>query len=439
MLFTLDETGEFTLVTDSFAELLGTTRDDLVGRSLADVVAEPAAADRLLARTGASEAETTLVSVGDPGVEIPSRLSVAPFESPVGGGVVGTVRDIRELRAARREASQQRRRFTELFGSLTDPLVELEFGDGAELVTVNEPFVELAGVDADRLGGTPLDDADGLLPPALVDALEAVRDATEPVERELSLQSDDGPQSYLLRSVPYQSDGPERAFVVMTDVTELKRQETHLRVLHRLLRHNLRNQTNVIRGYADLIGRQADDDRVRSFSEQIEAAVDSLIDTSETAKSIQSVLETDEIAHRSLPAPDLVDRLEQLVESAVPEAPVRIDVDADTDVPYDDAVESALVELLDNAVTHGTPDADSTVTLSVRDRAETVRIAVTDDGSGIPDAEWAVVAGDREITQLQHSSGLGLWLAKWVAQRHGGTIRRLPADDGTTIAIDLPA
>jgi signal transduction histidine kinase len=50
-----------------------------------------------------------------------------------------------------------------------------------------------------------------------------------------------------------------------------------------------------------------------------------------------------------------------------------------------------------------------------------------------------VVAGDREITQLQHASGLGLWLAKWVADRHGGDLELLAASpDGTTVAIDLP-
>lgn len=50
-----------------------------------------------------------------------------------------------------------------------------------------------------------------------------------------------------------------------------------------------------------------------------------------------------------------------------------------------------------------------------------------------------MVAGDREITQLQHASGLGLWLAKWVADRHGGDLELLAASpDGTTVAIDLP-
>ena len=78
--------------------------------------------------------------------------------------------------------------------------------------------------------------------------------------------------------------------------------------------------------------------------------------------------------------------------------------------------------------------------VTITDRPDgRVRIAVTDDGPGIPDEEWAVVAGDSEITQLQHASGLGLWLVKWVADRHGGDLTRLDVgSDGATVAVDLP-
>jgi signal transduction histidine kinase len=68
-----------------------------------------------------------------------------------------------------------------------------------------------------------------------------------------------------------------------------------------------------------------------------------------------------------------------------------------------------------------------------------VRIAVSDDGDGIPEAQWNLLTGDREITQLQHGDGLGLWLVKWVVDRHGGRLRLDEADDdGTTISLHFP-
>jgi signal transduction histidine kinase len=98
----------------------------------------------------------------------------------------------------------------------------------------------------------------------------------------------------------------------------------------------------------------------------------------------------------------------------------------------------ALLELVDNAIEH-TP-GDSRVTVEFTDGPDdAVRIAVHDDGPGIPREEWDIVTGDREITQLQHASGLGLWLVKWVADTHGGTLSlERTGADGSTVAIDLP-
>jgi signal transduction histidine kinase len=46
--------------------------------------------------------------------------------------------------------------------------------------------------------------------------------------------------------------------------------------------------------------------------------------------------------------------------------------------------------------------------LNVHDVATDVTDDVADDGPGIPDDERTVIAGETEITQLKHGSGLGL-------------------------------
>ena len=439
MLFTLDADGTFTLVTESFAAMLGRTRSELVDTPVADVVADDGVAELIASPPAGSHVTETELRSRE-GFEIPTRISVSPISDAAVDGVVGTVQDIRELRLAEQEASRQRRRFTELFGSLTDPLVEVSFDpDGPTVETANDQFAALSDVDGDDLRGSPIDDVADALPAPLAEALDAVTTRHERIEREIEVQTDAGVRFYLLRSVPYRDDDGDHAFVVLTDVTEVRQQGTHLRVLHRLLRHNLRNQTNVIHGRAELIEREALDGQVAAHAERIAEASRSLLDTSETAQSVQRILRADRVDADPLPAADLRDRIESVVASLGSEVGVDVDVDVDTDarIPYDEPIESALTELLDNALEHGTPEERVTVTVS--DRSDRVRIAVADDGPGIPDAEWAVVAGDREITQLQHASGLGLWLAKWVADRHGGDLELLAAGpDGTTVAIDLP-
>lgn len=439
MLFTLDADGTFTLVTESFAATLGRTRAELVDTRIDDVLADETVAELIASPpAGSHVTETELLSRD--GGEIPTRISVSPISDTVVDGVVGTVQDIRELRLAEQEASRQRRRFTELFGSLTDPLVELSFGTaGPTINTANDQFVALSTVSGDELRDARLEAVADALPDPIAEALEEIATRRGQIEREIRIRTDTGVQFYLLRSVPYRNNNGEHAFVVLTDITEVRHQGTHLQVLHRLLRHNLRNQTNVIRGRAELIETDAADPQIAAHADQIAKASQSLLNTSETAQSVQQILRADRVDPEALPAADLRDRFERIVTSLGPAADVRIEINTDTPVPYDDPIESAITELLDNAVEHGTPGGDTPVTITVSDHDDRVRIAVADDGPGLPDAEWAVVAGDREITQLQHASGLGLWLVKWVADRHGGDLELLAAGtDGTTVAIDLP-
>lgn len=61
---------------------------------------------------------------------------------------------------------------------------------------------------------------------------------------------------------------------------------------------------------------------------------------------------------------------------------------------------------------------------------------VADKGPGIGPDERAVILSGEE-TPLQHGSGVGLWLVKWVVRNVGGTLS-FGDGPGTTVEIELP-
>ena len=103
----------------------------------------------------------------------------------------------------------------------------------------------------------------------------------------------------------------------------------------------------------------------------------------------------------------------------------------------DELLELAVENLLENAVEHGSSAVEIEIAPAGTDPAAWVDVAVRDGGPGIPDRERAVVGGDREITQVDHSRGLGLWVTRWVLEGVGGRLVFGDQSDGGSVALRL--
>lgn len=101
-----------------------------------------------------------------------------------------------------------------------------------------------------------------------------------------------------------------------------------------------------------------------------------------------------------------------------------------------------VANLLANARTH-TPDG-TRVTTSVRPEGEWVRVAVHDDGPGVPDALQPNVferfaRGDDARNRAGGSTGLGLSIVAAVSRAHGGRVELDSKPGDTTFSLLLPA
>lgn len=104
-----------------------------------------------------------------------------------------------------------------------------------------------------------------------------------------------------------------------------------------------------------------------------------------------------------------------------------------------DRLRQVIANLVDNALKYSA----GTVRLAATERELTVRITVSDDGPGIPDADFdRVFEKFFRLDPAQRNgvggTGLGLYIARELTQRMGGRIGLLPRTGGTTIFVDLP-
>ena len=325
-------------------------------------------------------------------------------------------------------------RFERLFNELNEAVVEFELVDGDPvIIQANATFTETFGHGTDSLSGVSLND---LIVPtdrrAEAEQFDQQTAAGETNAAVVERVTADGRRQFVYRSVPIEND---HGFAIYTDVTTELRRERHLDVLQRVLRHNLRNDVNVIDGQAEKIRELTDNEEIRDAANSISDTACGLARLSEEAKTVDRVLG----GSPTLEPTDITAVIERVVTVCSEEFPATtITTDCPTAllVAADASLRVLVESLVDNAARHNTAaEPTVSVTAAVADDA-TAELTVTDNGPGIPATERAVITGDQEITPLHHGSGLGLWLVRWITDRYGADLSiETPVSGGTTVRI----
>nr|WP_259371253.1 histidine kinase N-terminal 7TM domain-containing protein [Natranaeroarchaeum aerophilus] len=300
---------------------------------------------------------------------------------------------------------------------------------GGYVVDHNDAATELLDLPSDP-DGKRLED----VIPSFAEQLSK-RDG-ETVTDELSLSTE--PRRYLkVTSTPIRrrSDRKIGTLLTMDDITDQRLREQRLDVLQRVLRHNVRQETNKILGYTEFLEDEVDGDEKSEHADAINRAAHSLIEWSTKARSIDRTLGPDADEKRVFEVESTIDAILEDATRTHPGAEIDADVPTSETIRCHTSIEKALYEIIDNAIRHNDSDEPS-VTVSAEVEDEWVTISISDDGSGLPAMERDVLDRGRE-TPLEHGSGLGLWLVNWSVTASGGSVS-IDTDEGTTVRIRVP-
>ncbi|AZQ14784.1 PAS domain-containing protein [Halorubrum sp. PV6] len=363
-------------------------------------------------------------------------------------GVVASLSDVTDLHRTRTELVTERDRFQRLFDRIPDPVMDVVLGDDETVIDgINPAFEDRFGADATALRGQTiaalgiqeqrLEDDERRRDPGGESLDDLVRERGF-VTREVRRRTVDGPRDFLFRGFSYEAGETRRAFGIYTDITERKRREQYVQIVNRILRHNLRNELNVVFGFAGEIAALTDDEAVRSHARRIEATGKRLVEVAEGAATIRRVVEEGYVTDpKPIGVRSVVDDVVRKHAARVPDAEIRTHVPEGVSVRGDDRFATALDHLVENAVDHGGDDPTVEITAVHDPDAGVVRVTVADDGPGVPVSVREVITGEREVTQLRHNTGVGLWIVAWVVTAYGGEIRFDTGIDGEGTAVTL--
>jgi PAS domain S-box-containing protein len=291
------------------------------------------------------------------------------------------------------------------------------------LIYVNEAFESITGYTGEGAIGRNCrflqgDETD----PEVTSRIRSAIDAAEPVSVDIRNYRQDGSEFWNhLEIAPVRNESGEVVNYIgfQQDITERKFRQRQLGVLDRVLRHNLRNDMNVIRGMAEMIHRGAEGE-VATHAKQIMTTSDRLIGLADKERKIAELLQKTP-TKQSIELEGLMTQAISTVQAEYPEATIDLECPPYSRASATPGLEEAVTELVTNAIIHNDSDSPM-VTITATPEDETVWLTIADNGPQIPDMERGLLTDSAAETPLYHGSGLGLWLVQLIVSRSGGDI-----------------
>lgn len=209
-------------------------------------------------------------------------------------------------------------------------------------------------------------------------------------------------------------------------------------VLNRVLRHDIRTKANIISGHAELL--TDDSSEVVTQAHKIKQQTSEVVKIGNQARNIERMLHDSDEESDVI---DLASRVETVcrgVKQDYPTAEIHISLPETRLVFAHPLVNSALRNVVENAIEHNdkqTPCVEISSGIISDNRTDRIEIRIADNGPGIPESEIKVLEDGYE-TELNHSSGLGLWLVNWIITNPGGNIRfETNEPEGSVVCLQL--
>ena len=342
------------------------------------------------------------------------------------GGISVYFRDVTEQRAREDRLEQLKREFETVFENVRDALFLFTVeDDDVRFRRLNGLAEELVGAPTSGIQGQPLVETVGSeWAEELLSGCRRCLDERGTVSMELT--AGDAVLDTQLAPVIV-DDEVELLVGSARDITERKQYERRLesqrddlQLLNQMVRHDIRNDLQVIRTHAELLAERADGDAGESLARVLSAS-ESAIDLTREARELAEVMLHSGENHEAVDLAEvLIAEIDQ-ARSTHEGLTVRIaDSLPHVSVRGNDMLDSVFANLLHNAVVHndGSPEID--VLAAVSD--DTVEVHIADNGPGVPADVREEIFRKGERGTESDGSGIGLYLVSELVDAYGGSV-----------------
>jgi signal transduction histidine kinase len=240
--------------------------------------------------------------------------------------------------------------------------------------------------------------------------------------------------------------------LALRDITHYKKLNRNQSEFTRIVSHDLRTPLTSMQGFANMLELQLVGELNEKQSHFVEKILSGISQMTTLVDNIQDAGRYDpetgfyEISRSQCDISDIVNRISNNFLVPAEKQELKLSIAVADDVPIINAdvnmIERAITNLVDNAIKY-TPNGGQVEVRAVTEDDQMI-ISVSDSGFGIsPDNQKHLFERHVRIPRQEHKrvkgSGLGLFIVKSVAQRHGGDAWVKSVENkGTTFYLSIP-
>lgn len=339
-----------------------------------------------------------------------------------------------------------------LIDSLNTALVYLD--EALEIQYLNPAAEVLLGTSARQVKGLNLKDLLSADDPLIEHAETALGslDGVAEWEAQLTILRRD-PITVDISITPLEEEGVVHLLVELQPVErhmraykEEQHREQHdlSREVIRGLAHEIKNPLGGLRGAAQLLERQIEDEGLLEYTGIIISEADRLRDLVDRLLG-----PAERLVITTVNVHEVAEYVRQLLEAELADSGITVIRDYDPSIPDVELDREKMIQALLNIARNGTQAISGTGQLTIRTRAErqctignkrvrlAVRIDVEDSGTGIlPDMQDKIFYP--MVTGRDEGTGLGLPIAQNILTLHGGIIECQSQPGKTTFSLIIP-
>ncbi len=259
-----------------------------------------------------------------------------------------------------------------------------------------------------------------------------------------------GAFTFIPRVHPIGEDAEEGWVLAFRDITQFKKLNHSQSEFIRVVSHDVRSPLTAMRGFSDMMGMVGPlNEKQKQFNEKVLSGImqiTTLVDNIQDAGRFDVETGFYEMSREQCDLLEIAWRMVNNILSLTQKTDIEISVSVADEVPIINAdklmLERAVTNLVDNAVKY-TPSGGK-VEVRIYLAAESVIVSVKDDGLGIsPEDQQLLFRRHMRLSRPEHrkikGSGLGLFIVRSVAQRHGGDAWvESQIGVGTTFSFSIP-